>query len=53
MAIRISQKASENFDLDRQSGSLLHFHQRFGHLAFDTVERIARDPASSIVLKDR
>ena len=33
-------------------GSLMHFHARFGHLAYDTIERIARNPESGIVLTD-
>ena len=35
---------------DVHEASLLHWHQRLGHLAFDTIERIARDPASGIRL---
>ena len=35
-----------------QRGSLLHFHQRLGHLAFDTIEKIARNPSSGIELTD-
>ena len=30
--------------------SLLHWHQRLGHLALDTIERMARDQASGIRL---
>ena len=33
-----------------QEGTLLHFHQRLSHLAFDTIERMARDPTSGIRL---
>ena len=28
---------------DVQESTLLHSHQRFGHLAFDTIEHMARD----------
>ncbi|KAE9118811.1 hypothetical protein PF007_g8791 [Phytophthora fragariae] len=35
-----------------QYGSLMHFDERFGHLALDTVERIARDPHSGISITD-
>ena len=35
---------------DVQEGTLLHFHQRFGLLEFDTIERMAWDPASGIRL---
>ena len=40
--------ATTNVASEVQEGTLLHFHQRFGHLAFDTIERMARDPASGI-----
>ena len=53
MAILTSQAAPGEPESDTQSGSLLHFHQRLGHLAYDTVERMARDPASGIVLTDQ
>uniref|UniRef100_A0AAV1UND8 Integrase catalytic domain-containing protein n=1 Tax=Peronospora matthiolae TaxID=2874970 RepID=A0AAV1UND8_9STRA len=53
MAILTSRAALEDPESDTQSGSLLHFHQRLGHLAYDTVERMARDFASGIVLTDR
>uniref|UniRef100_A0AAV1TAZ2 GAG-pre-integrase domain-containing protein n=1 Tax=Peronospora matthiolae TaxID=2874970 RepID=A0AAV1TAZ2_9STRA len=32
--------------------SLLHWHQRLGHLAFKTIERMARDPVSGIRLSN-
>uniref|UniRef100_A0AAV1T508 Uncharacterized protein n=1 Tax=Peronospora matthiolae TaxID=2874970 RepID=A0AAV1T508_9STRA len=35
---------------DAHVASLLHWHQRLGHLAFDTIVRMARDPASGIKL---
>ena len=35
---------------DAHEASLLHWHQRLGHLAFDTIVRMARDPASGIKL---
>ena len=34
-------------------GSLEHFHLRFGHLAYDTIERMAQDPAWGINLTDK
>ena len=37
---------------EAQHGTLMHFHARFGHLAYDTIERIARNPESGIVLTD-
>lgn len=30
----------------------MHFHAKLGHLAFDTIERVAKDPASDIKLTD-
>uniref|UniRef100_A0AAV1VF27 Retrovirus-related Pol polyprotein from transposon TNT 1-94-like beta-barrel domain-containing protein n=1 Tax=Peronospora matthiolae TaxID=2874970 RepID=A0AAV1VF27_9STRA len=40
-----------NDDADgAHEASLLHWHQRLGHLAFDTIGRTARDPASGIRL---
>uniref|UniRef100_A0AAV1T191 Integrase catalytic domain-containing protein n=1 Tax=Peronospora matthiolae TaxID=2874970 RepID=A0AAV1T191_9STRA len=35
---------------DAHEATLLHWHQRLGHLAFDTIVRMARDPASGIKL---
>ena len=39
-------------DASKQSGSLLHFHQRFGHLNYDTIERIAKFSESGIEIDD-
>ena len=33
---------------DVQEGTLLHFHQRFRHLAINAIECMARDAASGI-----
>ena len=38
---------------DAQTGTLLQFHMRFGHLAYDTVERLAAMPGSGIRLTDK
>ena len=48
-------EADNTIDLSRdvQVGSLIHFNQRFGHLLYDTIERIARNPESGIELNDR
>ncbi|CAI5729482.1 unnamed protein product [Peronospora destructor] len=35
-----------------QEGTLMDFHGRFGHLSFDTIERMAREPESGIKLTD-
>uniref|UniRef100_A0AAV1TKR1 Uncharacterized protein n=1 Tax=Peronospora matthiolae TaxID=2874970 RepID=A0AAV1TKR1_9STRA len=38
---------------DVQVGSLVHFYQQFGQLAYDTIVRISRDPDAGIELTDR
>ena len=38
---------------DVHEASLLHWHQRLRHLALDTIERMARDPASGIRLTSK
>ena len=40
-------------DGDVEEGSLVHFHQRFGHLSLDTIERITADPNSGKRLTSR
>ena len=35
-----------------QHGTLLHFHRRLGHLCYDTIIKMACDPASGIKLTD-
>ena len=35
-----------------QHGRLLQFHRRLGHLCYDTIVKMARDPASGIKLTD-
>ncbi|KAE9208587.1 hypothetical protein PF002_g19359 [Phytophthora fragariae] len=37
---------------DVQRGTLEHFHKRLGHLNYDFVEKLARDPSSGIELTD-
>ena len=39
-------------DSDIQSGTFVHFHRRLGHLCFDTIIKMAKDPASAIKLAD-
>ncbi|CAI5702801.1 unnamed protein product [Peronospora effusa] len=39
-------------DSDVQRGALMHFHCRLGHLCFDTIIKMAKDPASCIKLTD-
>uniref|UniRef100_A0AAV1ULP9 GAG-pre-integrase domain-containing protein n=1 Tax=Peronospora matthiolae TaxID=2874970 RepID=A0AAV1ULP9_9STRA len=45
MAALEAYSTGNNAD-DPHESSLLHWHQRLGHLAFDTIERMARDPKS-------
>ncbi|CAI5747546.1 unnamed protein product [Peronospora destructor] len=35
-----------------QEGTLMDFYVRFGHLSFDTIKRITREPESGIELTD-
>uniref|UniRef100_A0AAV1VI54 Integrase catalytic domain-containing protein n=2 Tax=Peronospora matthiolae TaxID=2874970 RepID=A0AAV1VI54_9STRA len=44
--------ATETNADEPHEASLLHWHQRLGHVAFDTIERMARDPASGIRLSN-
>lgn len=37
-------------EADVQEGTLLDFHRNFGHLAFDAIKRMARDPHSGICI---
>uniref|UniRef100_A0AAV1T532 Integrase catalytic domain-containing protein n=1 Tax=Peronospora matthiolae TaxID=2874970 RepID=A0AAV1T532_9STRA len=37
---------------DVQRGTLMHFHRRLAHLNYDTILRMAKDPASGIQLTD-
>ena len=37
---------------DKQTGRLSHFHQRFGHVNYDTIERITEMPDSEIEIDD-
>uniref|UniRef100_A0AAV1T989 GAG-pre-integrase domain-containing protein n=1 Tax=Peronospora matthiolae TaxID=2874970 RepID=A0AAV1T989_9STRA len=42
--------ATETDADEPHEASLMHWHQRIGHLAFDTIERVALDPALGIRL---
>ena len=35
-----------------QAGTLYHFHQRLGHLCYDTIMKMARGPVSGITSAD-
>ena len=48
MAVLMREQSPDDTDADFQMGYLLHFHQRLGHLAYDSIERLAKDPASGI-----
>uniref|UniRef100_A0AAV1U6N4 Integrase catalytic domain-containing protein n=1 Tax=Peronospora matthiolae TaxID=2874970 RepID=A0AAV1U6N4_9STRA len=51
MAALEAHATETNADEPHES-SLLHWHQRIGYLSFDTIERMARDPASGIRLSN-
>ena len=53
MAIVADKNGVADSSSDMQQGTLTHFHQRLGHLSYDTVERMAKYPASGIQLTDR
>lgn len=38
--------------MDVQEGTITHFHARFGHLAYETIERKAKNSPSGIRLSD-
>ncbi|KAG3110052.1 hypothetical protein PI124_g8069 [Phytophthora idaei] len=38
--------------LETQKGTLVDFHKRLGHLNYEAVERLVRDPSSGITLTD-
>ncbi|CAI5706596.1 unnamed protein product [Peronospora effusa] len=40
------------FDSYVQRGTLMHFHHRLGHISFDTIIKMAKNPASCIKLTD-
>eukprot|EP00644_Phytophthora_capsici_P019022 jgi/Phyca11/50355/gw1.420.4.1 len=44
--------APQDMSSSTQKGTLFEFHTRFGHLNYDSVERLARDPSSGIELTD-
>ena len=46
-------KASAPQEKTVLKGCLGHFHQRFGHLNYADVERMAADPSNGIELMDR
>ena len=48
MAVLMREQSPDDTDADFQMGYLLHFHQRLGHLAYDSIERMAKDPESVI-----
>ena len=52
MAVLMREESPDETDADLQMSSLLHFHQRLGHLSYDSIERMAKDPASGIKLTD-
>jgi hypothetical protein len=45
-------ETQEGVGPDVQVGTLMQFHRRLGHLNYDTIVKIAKDPASGIALTD-
>lgn len=48
----IQEEAADELSSEMHRGSLLHFHQRLGHLSYDAIEKIARNPSWGIELTD-
>ena len=48
----LAEKATADMSPDVQEATLVNFHQRFGHLSYDTIERIAKNPVSGIRITD-
>jgi hypothetical protein len=38
--------------IEAHEGTLMGFHQRLGHLGYDSIEKIAKDPDSGIKITD-
>ena len=49
----IDEEKNQEVDEGVHSGTLMHFHQLFGHLSYNTIERAVRDPRSGIRLTDK
>ena len=52
MAMEIVDEYERGRKNDVHYGSLLHFHRRLVHLCYDTIVKMARDPASGLKLTD-
>ena len=48
----IDEEKNQEVDEGVHSVTLMHFHQRFGHLSYDLIERTVREPRSGIRLPD-
>eukprot|EP00644_Phytophthora_capsici_P017110 jgi/Phyca11/46259/gw1.96.28.1 len=46
-------EAQDGVGPDVQVGTLMQLHRRLGHLNYDTIVKIAKDPASGIALTDQ
>ncbi|GMF57553.1 unnamed protein product [Phytophthora fragariaefolia] len=51
-ALETEAEGARELSADVQQGTLLDFHKRLGHLNYDSVEKLARDPSSGIALTD-
>lgn len=51
MSVMAQHEAESGQDL--QKGSHMHFRRRLAHLSYDTIIKMAEDPASEIQLNDK
>ena len=52
-AIGGEERSAQDLPVIAQQGSLVDFHKRLGHLHYDAIERLAKDPDSGINLTDQ
>ena len=52
-AIGGEERSAQDLPVIAQQGSLFEFYKRLGHLHYDAIERLAKDPDSGISLTDR
>ncbi|CAI5728727.1 unnamed protein product [Peronospora farinosa] len=48
----LEEKATADVSPDVQEATLVNFHQRFGHMSYDTIEKIAKNPGSGLRITD-
>lgn len=50
--VSVPNSSEYESNLDVQCGTLMHIHRCLGHLCYDTIIKMAKDPASGIRLTD-